>query len=60
VGAAEGRLERVAQELHADARAPHSQRQTSAEAQCQQGCGEDQLGGARVAEESVTEYLKEQ
>ena len=60
MGTAEGRLERVAEELHADARAPHSQRQTSPQAQCQQGCGEDQLGGARVAEESVTEYIIEQ
>jgi hypothetical protein len=43
----------VAEELYADAGAADSQRETRAQTQCQQGRGEDQLGGARTVEECV-------
>jgi hypothetical protein len=44
----------VAEELYADAGAADTQLETSAQTQCQQGRREDQLGGARTAEECVT------
>ena len=60
VGVAEGRLEWVAEELYADAGAADTQRETSAQTQCQQGRGEDQLGSARTAEECVAWYIIEE